>query len=420
MAYDPEFAASAFLAPDGETPEQKALRLQMLKAQLRNGTAPPPAAVKPEGSWDAPAAAAAAVPTKAEIIRSSLRGNTAAMPPAARITAQGVAPGTPEFNAQVEGPDLNAQWKDIQRQIAEAQRPMDTAGLVEAGKRRGERGNMDMMLALAAQGAGSDFEGLSGTMLKRAMAARDPMAFTGGTVDYEGNVTEDPGFKRAETIKMLEGRAGGLEKTIAQRQAQQDAIRAKAEQTTRDNDLRAQIASGNQQIAAILAGDRVERTRQGTAADKKLATAEAQKVQDSKDAVKLIDEAARILPGSTHSGIGNLVDSAAGAIGVSTAGAEAGDKLRVIGGYLTSKVPRMQGPQSDYDVKLYQEMAGRVGDTSLPIARRQAALATMKQLHQGYAFSPESDVPIAGPGGAAPAAGGGGGGGGWTVKIKGQ
>jgi hypothetical protein len=102
---------------------------------------------------------------------------------------------------------------------------------------------------------------------------------------------------------------------------------------------------------------------------------------------ELISEAETILDGPvkpTNSLIGSLYDKGASVVGASPEGAAEADKLRVIGGALVSKMPRMEGPQSDKDTLLYREMAGRVGDDTLPIARRKAALATVKQLYTKY------------------------------------
>jgi hypothetical protein len=54
-------------------------------------------------------------------------------------------------------------------------------------------------------------------------------------------------------------------------------------------------------------------------------------------------------------------------------------------GALVSKMPKMSGPQSDKDVLLYREMAGQVGDSTIPVARRQAAAAEVRRLNEKYA-----------------------------------
>ena len=48
-------------------------------------------------------------------------------------------------------------------------------------------------------------------------------------------------------------------------------------------------------------------------------------------------------------------------------------------------MPRMEGPQSDKDTALYRQMAGQIGDSTVPTSTRKAALGTIKNLHQKYA-----------------------------------
>lgn len=91
-------------------------------------------------------------------------------------------------------------------------------------------------------------------------------------------------------------------------------------------------------------------------------------------------------PVSTPTGslIGRGIDIGLGAVGAATPGAVQAQRLRAVGGALVSKMPRMEGPQSDKDVALYKEMAGQVGDATQPIATRKAALDTVKQLWSKY------------------------------------
>lgn len=103
-----------------------------------------------------------------------------------------------------------------------------------------------------------------------------------------------------------------------------------------------------------------------------------------------IQEAEDLLSGAggkplpTGSGVGTLYDKAAGFFGASPEGAAEAQKLSAVGGALVSKMPRMEGPQSDKDVQLYRESAGLVGDSTIPIARRKAALETVKSLWSKY------------------------------------
>lgn len=96
-----------------------------------------------------------------------------------------------------------------------------------------------------------------------------------------------------------------------------------------------------------------------------------------------IDSARAILNGEvkpTSSGIGSLQDSVAGFFGYAPDGAAEAAKLKAIGGALVSKIPRMEGPQSDKDVDNYIKMAGQIGDDTVPIEVRKAALDAVEYL----------------------------------------
>ena len=82
----------------------------------------------------------------------------------------------------------------------------------------------------------------------------------------------------------------------------------------------------------------------------------------------------------TQSGIGSAIDRLGSLVGISPSGAKEAERLRVLGGTLTSLVPRFEGPQGVRDVELYQEMAGRVGDDTIPADRRLAALAEVEAI----------------------------------------
>ena len=84
--------------------------------------------------------------------------------------------------------------------------------------------------------------------------------------------------------------------------------------------------------------------------------------------------------GPTASGIGSLLDSGAAFFAQTTKGAEIAQQLKGIGGWMVSNVPRMEGPQSNFDVANYQVMAGDVANDSLPIARRLSALQGIKTM----------------------------------------
>lgn len=59
-----------------------------------------------------------------------------------------------------------------------------------------------------------------------------------------------------------------------------------------------------------------------------------------------------------------------------------------------SKMPKMSGPQSDSDVKLYKQMAGQIGDPTIPVETRQAAIDTIRKINERYAGVAPSGPPI--------------------------
>ena len=86
----------------------------------------------------------------------------------------------------------------------------------------------------------------------------------------------------------------------------------------------------------------------------------------------------------TASGAGSMVDYLGNIIGLAPKGQNEAKRLTVIAGILTSKVPRMEGPQSNTDVELYKQMAADVGNSGLPISARLSALDTMQKLYGKY------------------------------------
>jgi len=101
----------------------------------------------------------------------------------------------------------------------------------------------------------------------------------------------------------------------------------------------------------------------------------------------LADRAIGILEGGkvTGSGLGALRDAGLGFFGKSTEKMDNNSVLELIAGNLTSNVPRMEGPQSDYDVLNYQKMAADVGNRTKPASARIAAAKEIIRLNSKYA-----------------------------------
>lgn len=113
-------------------------------------------------------------------------------------------------------------------------------------------------------------------------------------------------------------------------------------------------------------------------------TDQQQRMNDATSVVDLLGEAMPLLDTSTNSYGGAAYDQAARVFGKSTAGAQSAAQLKVIGGQLIAKQPKMTGPQSDKDVQLYREMAGQIGDPTLPAETRKAAANVILKLNQKY------------------------------------
>ena len=134
------------------------------------------------------------------------------------------------------------------------------------------------------------------------------------------------------------------------------------------------------------------------------AQAKAKKERGMSGIGSVIDEARKIMKGEavdkdgkpikaplpTQSYAGAAGDFISGIFGGSSEGAAQAEQLKVLGGALVMSMPRMEGPQSDRDVQAYREMAGQVGDNTLPIARRLKALDMVEKLYRKY---DTSDVP---------------------------
>lgn len=136
--------------------------------------------------------------------------------------------------------------------------------------------------------------------------------------------------------------------------------------------------------AAVQQATEIERGKAGVELDTKQTT----RARDAGTALDLISEARRLLPNATGGTLGAAADATAGFFGHATQGAQANAALKTIAGQMTSKMPRMEGPQSDRDVQMYKDMAGDVGNANLPVKIRLAALAQIERLNKKYANNP--------------------------------
>jgi hypothetical protein len=100
-----------------------------------------------------------------------------------------------------------------------------------------------------------------------------------------------------------------------------------------------------------------------------------------------------VLPKASSGIISNLFTMATDAAGIPTDKSAADAQLRVLGGQLTLAQPRMEGPQSNADSILYQQMAAEVANPNRPYQTRMKALNTVIELNEKYAPTPSAPPP---------------------------
>jgi hypothetical protein len=161
-----------------------------------------------------------------------------------------------------------------------------------------------------------------------------------------------------------------------------------------------------------LGRDRLELDRSNAAPGRLTATQERVQVdrdkagRNSEQMMSAITEAKSLLGSSpTESGIGAGVDWLGRQFGGSTDGAKVAAKLETLSGWMVANVPRMEGPQSNFDVENYKTMAAMVGDRTRPVSERLAALSTLEKLQRKYAEINGTPLPDAPPTGVNSSAG---------------
>jgi hypothetical protein len=222
-------------------------------------------------------------------------------------------------------------------------------------------------------------------------------------------------FRQSEADLAREARKAEQEANRAQRMQElqmrmEDNQRSQQERLAAQKELRQMMIAGQQQTQQMIQANRPERQAQIIDTDQgkmqvmpngqlaplmdtqgnmisgpKGPQGTLARENEAKQALAAIKQAETLLPKATSSGLGSAVDATAAFFGASTPGAQAASQLKALEGELVSKMPKMSGPQSDKDVALYKQMAGVIGDQTQPVATRQAALATVKEIQKRYA-----------------------------------
>lgn len=204
-----------------------------------------------------------------------------------------------------------------------------------------------------------------------------------GEITVAGTTAKTPTWSEVESNKVARGNLALARQGLALRQQETlpSVIEARAAATARGT------------AAGQGAGKPVFKDGQWIVAPADMKPGETREVvnlsapKDAREAINLIDQATKLIPKATGSYFGNLMDTVAQAVGVATGGAQATAQLQALEGILVSKMPKMSGPQSDKDVALYRQMAGKIGDPNIPTSTKQAALKTIKEIQQRYAGS---------------------------------
>lgn len=204
-----------------------------------------------------------------------------------------------------------------------------------------------------------------------------------------GRLDPDIADKRFAELTSMTQRIQDKEVAQANIKAQQDNVKAQQEQMAefRRQGL-AQSAEARALQGEIARGNLAIRNLEAEAKLEAKAEERNKPIAEAKESISLINQAEKLLDKATASLTGTGVDVLAGAVGVSTEGAKAAAQLKAIQGALVAKMPKMSGPQSDKDVLLYREMAGQVGDSTLPVGTRKAALETIREIQERYAKVP--------------------------------
>lgn len=241
------------------------------------------------------------------------------------------------------------------------------------------RGALDTYSAYqrAGEGAKADFDPQTITP-----PGGRPMMSTRGNVVREINQPQMP--PQPGMQGKFVGDPSGVAASIAQIRDPQERANAQAA-------FEAQMRSSGGRLGIPLqsepeaAGAKVMAEASARAAAERDASAAKKSIQ-AVDMLGQIKDASRLLQqGPTHSGIGAAVDAGLGMFGKSTDSGDAAARLDTLSGWMVNNVPRMEGPQSNFDVQNYKSMAGLVGDRTKPISQRLAALETLQGLQSKYA-----------------------------------
>jgi hypothetical protein len=159
------------------------------------------------------------------------------------------------------------------------------------------------------------------------------------------------------------------------------------------------------EAAARLAAEKAQATAVGTASGE-TEGGKLKKGAAAGSVTQILDLADPLIDAATGSLAGKSRDMLVGVFGFAPEGAQATAQLQILQGALMLNQPRMEGPQGVLDVKLYEQMAGQIGDPAIPRAQKKAALKTIRELQKKYIEASDASASglrfLPNSGGAAP------------------
>ena len=223
-------------------------------------------------------------------------------------------------------------------------------------------GNLPAAIQIANEFQKARAEGNTQRMNDIAMAAK--------SFDKGVNVNQSGGFGEMEGY----GAAAG---NIA---AQKAGMVQQAEKNV-DFNMNPQIKRAESQESAI-----------GTAAGVQIGNTQKQAAQAG-GLIDTLDDIDRLLPDATGGGLNTKARDLAAYFNVATSGAATDASLKTLASKVLQSVPRFEGPQGVLDVKIYQQAAGQLDDSTLPISVRQAAAGTLREIMERNAAKLDGAVP---------------------------
>ena len=191
-------------------------------------------------------------------VTSNVADQSPSTPPAAGPTPPAAGPTPPATGLRQSSVERAQQMLPEQYAALEkAMGPQDYTKMQEYAKTRAQGGEKSLLLALASQVAGKQFQPMGAAFLKRAMEARDPLKTSTGFITETGEHVEDAQLVAEQKIKQINAQIQRNEEIIKSAAVAEEKERARQENnalkemqiqaTNALHRMTAGLAQGNQQ-----------------------------------------------------------------------------------------------------------------------------------------------------------------------------